>query len=496
MPLDTVERLKKGEQGSRFVPLRYLRKKDGSIFPGEISAAGFVSDGRRKIIGSIRDITERQQMIEELEATQKRLQHVLSSSPAVIYTLDPASDFASTFVSDNVKMELGYDPKEYADNPKFWVDRIHPDDAQHMMSWVSSLTERGWQVLEYRFRHKDGNYRWLHDELRMIYDEQGAPQEVVGSSIDITPRKKAESKLQESEARYRQLFDSESDANLVFDVESLKIEEVNRAALKQFGYSKSEVLNKTILDLSAEKEETFETIQAARKAGSVTNLIPLRYFRRKDGSVFPSEISAGAFISGERVKNISSIRDISLRVQAEKKLRNSKKRFRNLVESSLIGIAIIQDDKFVYQNRIQDKLYGPIQDKTIFKAYKFIHPDDFKKVTKAYENVSSGKLKIVESDFRFYPSGNVGSRSDLRWVQCRATSFNYRGRAAILVNSLDITEAKQLEHQLIIKNKMLSLGRVAAGIAHEIRNPLTGINSYLFTLAELCRSETPDPEDT
>ena len=64
-----------------------------------------------------------------------------------------------------------------------------------------------------------------------------------------------------------------------------------------------------------------------------------------------------------------------------------------------------------------------------------------------------------------------------------------------MVNSVDITESKQLEQQLIIKNKMLSLGRVAAGIAHEIRNPLTGINSYLFTLAELCRSEFFDSED-
>ena len=48
---------------------------------------------------------------------------------------------------------------------------------------------------------------------------------------------------------------------------------------------------------------------------------------------------------------------------------------------------------------------------------------------------------------------------------------------------------------MIIKNKMLSLGRVAAGIAHEIRNPLTGINSYLYTLDDLCHAQTISPED-
>jgi PAS domain S-box-containing protein len=485
----------KGEQGSRFVPVRYQKKKDGTVFPVEISAASFISNGRKKYIGSVRDITERQQMVEKLSSTQKRLQHVLVSSPAVIYTVDPAADFAATFVSDNVKTQLGYEPSEYYDDPKFWADRIHPEDAPHVTGWISNLMEKGWQVSEYRFRHKDGSYRWLHDELKMVYDEQGAPKEVAGSSIDITIRKKAEGELKESEARYRQLFESESDANLVFDVESLKIEEVNRAALKQFGYSKSEMLNKTISDLSAEKEKTLEKIQATKKSGSATNLIPLRYFRRKDGSVFPSEINAGAFRSGERVKNISSIRDISLRMQAEEKLRGSKERFRKLVENSLIGIAIIQDDKFVYQNRIQDRLYGPIQDKTIDKAYKFIHPDDLLKITRAYEAMSSGESETAEADFRFYPSGEIGSRSDMCWVQCRATQINYRGKEAMLINSIDITEAKQLEHQLIIKNKMLSLGRVAAGIAHEIRNPLTGINSYLFTLADLCRSDAIGSDD-
>ena len=69
------------------------------------------------------------------------------------------------------------------------------------------------------------------------------------------------------------------------------------------------------------------------------------------------------------------------------------------------------------------------------------------------------------------------------------------GADAILVNTIDITTAKQLEHQLLIKNKMHSLGRVAAGIAHEIRNPLTGINSYLYTLEDLCDTEALEPDD-
>jgi PAS domain S-box-containing protein len=491
----SLGKVRKGGQGSRFIPHRLLQKKDGTKFYGEISVASFNSGGQQKIIAAVRDITERQHAQEELKKAKERLQHLLASSPAVIYTADPASEFAATFVSDNIKKQLGYEPKEYMDDPKFWVDRLHPDDAKIMMSWVSNLMETGSQVSEYRFRHKDGSYRWLYDQLMMIYDEQGVPKEVIGSSIDITAQKDVENKLRESEERYRQLFENESNAVFVFDLESLQIEEANGAALKLFGYSKKEILNLSIIDISAEKNKALKSIQTAKETKTKVDRIPLRYFRRKDGSVFPGDVSVGTFCSGGGLKGISSIRDITHQFQAEKKLRESEERFRNLVENSPIGIAIIQDHKFVYQNRVQDKLYGPISGKSIYQTLKFIHPDDMKKIKTAYERVLCGNVQTAEEDFRFFPSGKIEQKTDMRWARCRATPFFYQGENALLVNSIDITDAKQLEHQLIVKNKMLSLGRVAAGIAHEIRNPLTGINSYLFTLEDLCQSETFESSD-
>ena len=63
----------------------------------------------------------------------------------------------------------------------------------------------------------------------------------------------------------------------------------------------------------------------------------------------------------------------------------------------------------------------------------------------------------------------------------------------MLVNMMDVTRSKELEHLLIVQDKMASLGRVAAGIAHEIRNPLSGINIYINTLGKLYRKgESPE----
>jgi len=73
----------------------------------------------------------------------------------------------------------------------------------------------------------------------------------------------------------------------------------------------------------------------------------------------------------------------------------------------------------------------------------------------------------------------------MKWVYSRANLIKYQGKDAVLVNMMDMTKAKKLEHLLIIQDKMSSLGRVAAGIAHEIRNPLSGINIYLSTLQKI-----------
>jgi PAS domain S-box-containing protein len=174
-------------------------------------------------------------------------------------------------------------------------------------------------------------------------------------------------------------------------------------------------------------------------------------------------------------------------------LRESEERFRDLVENSFMGISIICDHEVIYQNPQQRKLFSPLPVKFNIKNHKIVHPDDFDKVRRLYSNLLTGDLRTVETDFRFFPSAEMNS-VDMRWVQCSASRFKYQGKNAVLVNMMDITRAKELEQLLIIKHKMSSLGRVAAGIAHEIRNPLTGINSYLYTLEDLCESDCFEPD--
>ncbi len=169
----------------------------------------------------------------------------------------------------------------------------------------------------------------------------------------------------------------------------------------------------------------------------------------------------------------------------EKSLREGEKRFRALVENSLSGISIARNNQVVYQNKEMEDLFGPLPRVSAHSELDVIHPDDAEKVKNFFENISSKTLRPSDMDFRVYPRDNEGNRLRMKWVYCRARVIEYQGAEAVLVNMMDMTATKEMEQILMIQDKMTSLGRVAAGIAHEIRNPLSGINIYLNTLEKI-----------
>jgi PAS domain S-box-containing protein len=182
---------------------------------------------------------------------------------------------------------------------------------------------------------------------------------------------------------------------------------------------------------------------------------------------------------------VAVYQDVTEQKLAQKALEESEKRFRDLVENSLTGISIVQDHQVVYQNQEQERLLGPLPRSYLLADFKKIHSDDVDTVKRLSQRMDQIEIQTLETEFRFYGKGPKKGSKNLKWVYCRALWTEYRGKEAILVNMIDMTKAKELEHLLTIQDKMASLGRVAAGMAHEIRNPLSGINIYLNTLKKL-----------
>lgn len=295
----------------------------------------------------------------------------------------------------------------------------------------------------------------------------------------------ADEVLRASDRRYRSVFENTGTATFIIE-DDMTISMANTEFERLSGYRKKEVEGKIkwtefVIKKDLERMKEYHVKRRRNEAAA-----PTEYefsFTDKKGNKKNIFCKIG-MIPGTK-RSVASWMDITDLKLAEQALKESEHRFRNLVENSLIGISIIQDDRIIYQNPEQKRLLGTFSKSSKAFNFKNIHPDDVEKVSRFYKTLNSKKTRTMETEFRFYPSGKMDSRHDMKWVYCRANLITYQGKEAILVNIMDMTRAKELEHLLMIQDKMTSLGHVAAGIAHEIRNPLSGINIYLNTLEKI-----------
>jgi PAS domain S-box-containing protein len=204
-----------------------LQAKDGSSIPVLISAS-FLFDEEGLEVGTVgfaTDLRERKRSEEalqkahdelekrvnertaELKTHRERLQYLMTVSSAVLYTNKASGDYACTFVSENVDSVMGYAPWEMLEDPEFWSSRLHPEDRKRVFDEMFPLIEQGGGTVEYRFRHRGGNYLWVQDTFKVIRDGAGRPLEIVGSWADITSHKKAEQAMSERVALMQKLQD-------------------------------------------------------------------------------------------------------------------------------------------------------------------------------------------------------------------------------------------------------------------------------------------------
>ena len=204
------------------------------------------------------EITERKRTEDSLRMVEARQRMLLRSTPVVIYSCKMTGDYGVTFISENVVEQLGYRPEDFTANSEFWVNHIHPDDRSGIVADLSNIFESDHQVHEYRFLRKDGTYCWLHDEVRVIRNEAGAPQERIGFQIDISRRKQAEAALHEREHEYHLLVDNVPAYFSYVDTE-LRYRFVNKRYEELFDRPLPELAGQYVKDVVG--EANFSTIE-------------------------------------------------------------------------------------------------------------------------------------------------------------------------------------------------------------------------------------------
>jgi PAS domain S-box-containing protein len=198
---EIMERLRGGAQLEQFETVRV--SKEGKQIEVSVSLSP-IHDQSGQLIGAsktVRDITERKHLEDQFRQAQRRLQHVLASSPAVLFTVAIAADqtWGITWTSDNLPEILGYSPSA-ALGMDWWQGNIHPEDRDKVVAqFLADLPSQARSTHEYRFRHGDGSYRWTRGELRLIRDDAGKAVEAVGSWSDITERKNLEDQFRQAQ---------------------------------------------------------------------------------------------------------------------------------------------------------------------------------------------------------------------------------------------------------------------------------------------------------
>lgn len=329
---------------------------------GEVRWMQFVNrgfydpDGRLREIQAVgRDITARKQIEAALHATSERLALALEGADLGTWDWDLPS--GKVVFNERLSGMLGYTAAEFPPHLDSWERLVHPDDLPRVRASLQDHLEGRTPSYEteHRLRHKDGGWIWVLDKGKVTErDAHGRPRRACGTHLDITHRKRTEQALRESEELHRHLFQAESDAIFLVDCATGRFMAANPAAESMYGYRREEFRDMTVDDISAEPKRSRQSIEEQELR------VPLRWHRRKNGQVFPVEISGGYLESGEKRIHVAAIRDISERHRSERMVQESERKFSSLFHHSPAGIAIsrLADGRFLDANDAFLRLHG------------------------------------------------------------------------------------------------------------------------------------------
>ncbi len=447
------------KKGWRRLILRW-RHKDGTYRYLESNAVP-VLDQKGEVAGfrgADRDVTERKQAENALKESEAKFRALVEDADVGVIIIQ---DGKSVYRNPKQARILGYTPEELAGMNNY-LQFIHPDDHNIVREAVSKLfgDKREYHTFEFRVIRKDGGIANLESH-GCLTEYKGRPA-IIGISIDITARKKAEEALLESEARFRALTEStsdwiwETDASGSYTYSSPKVREI-------LGYEPDELIGKSAFDLMP-PEEAASVEAEFRKL--VLSQLPIERLENvnitKDGrrvvletSGVPFFDSKGAF-SGYRGID----RDITERKKAETDLRRSEGRLKAIL-NNIPDFAWLKDteSRFIAVNEAVAKACGVSSDELVGKTDLDLWPRELADMYRAddMEVVKSGKRKSVVEPM-------VGKDGEKKWIATIKSPIydeegNVAGTAGI---ARDITEMKRAEEMLQFRNVLLSIQQEAS----------------------------------
>lgn len=320
-----------------------MLKKDGVRFQVELSATVSLGINNQPagLLSVVRDVTERKQAQEALQASEERFRQLANHIREVFWMTDPQRT-RFIYVSPAYEEIWGQSCQSLYDQPAKWLDALHPEDRGRVAEKLQTGQNSGEYDEIYRIVRPDNSVRWIHDRAFPIRNAAGDVYRIVGIADDITKRKQAWDALGESEARKRAIMQAALDGIITIDHEGRMIE-LNSAAEKIFAHSQAKLIGENVLEVIPTSFRTwFQTGLANRFTGEKGPTLGSRIEMpalRADGSRFSAEFTITQIrLPGNPMFTIY-IRDITQHKRAEAELRSLPQRIIKAQEAERSRIA-------------------------------------------------------------------------------------------------------------------------------------------------------------
>ena len=418
-----------------------------------------------RVVGTHTNITEQKNKEDKILASEQFQRLILDVTPSPIFLKD--RDGRYTGANSAFESFFGKSKKDLIGKSAFEIGPSKLANIYHTKD-TELFENLGTQKYETQVLNAKGELRDVEFRKAAIEDGNGAASGLIGIILDVTERKKAESAAKESEEKYRSIFEANSDAITIFLINPSGLPsnmvEINDAAIKLFGYTKTEMLNMgpNDLEINATDEKIKSRIQEVQVNGFTHFETAVRH---KGGHEINVEVKVQVISYNNMTGLMNIVRDITERKKAEKALKESELRFSVAIEGTEAGIWDwdMVKNRVVYSKQWKAMLgYEEAEIENSFEGWKNLwHPDDAQEIERSVTEHMNGVRQKYEVIHRCrHKNGGW------RWIMTRGKILkDTEGRPYRWVGTnVDITKEKEAEIESRESKLRLSLATQAGGV--------------------------------